>query len=71
MKKNLPERLALVRHLLDVLRRQPGRQDARVLGVKIIDDESEMAVAVAQVVRLGAALVDGELHLERRSLPRM
>ncbi len=58
------EGLAVVGHLLDVLGREALAQDARPLGVEIVDDESEMPVARPGLVGLGAALVDGELELE-------
>src|SRR6185436_16013234 len=66
--EELPERLAFVRHLLEVLRRQAGGQHARMLARKIFDDEGHVPVAVTKRIRLGATLVDGKFDLEWRIL---
>ncbi len=58
------ERLAVVRHRLDVFRLIAGRDDAGPLGFEIVDDEGDMTVAVAKLVWLGAILVDRQLDLE-------
>src|SRR6056297_1943058 len=36
-----------------------------VLGLEILDEHGQMAIAIAKVIRLGAALVHGQLDLER------
>ena len=55
--------------VLEVAQR-PGRQllalEPRVFGVDIVDDDGEMAVAVAQRVGLLAIEIDGQFDLERR-----
>ena len=58
------EQRAVAVELDDPARGEAGGLEAGVLGVEIVDDEGDVAVAVAEVVGLGAALVDGELDLE-------
>src|SRR5687767_5555 len=36
----------------------------RVLGIDVVDDERDMPVAIAELVGLSPALVDGQLELE-------
>jgi hypothetical protein len=52
---------AVAVELDDVAGFQPGRLEARMLGIEITDGKGDMAVAGAQVIRLGGALVDGQL----------
>ena len=42
------------------------RRHPRMFGVEIVDGESDMAIAGAELVGLGAAVIDGQLDLERR-----
>ena len=58
------EQRAVAVELDDLARRQPGRLEAGVLGVEVVDDEGDVAVAVAERIGLGPPLVDGELDLE-------
>src|SRR5206468_11002456 len=55
--------------MLEVAQR-PGREilarESRMFGVDIIDDDSKMAVAVAQRIGLLAIEIDGQFDLERR-----
>ena len=43
---------------------EPEALEAAVLGLEVVDDDREVAVAVAERVGLGAAVVDGQLDLE-------
>ena len=47
-------------------RAEARRREPRMLGVDIIDRHGKMAVAVAEIVGLGPALVDRQFELERR-----
>src|SRR6056297_2034109 len=38
--------------------------EAGVFGLEILDEDGQMAIAIAKVIRLGAALVDGQFDLE-------
>src|SRR6056297_2731987 len=53
--------LAAGRELDDLAGREAGLGEAGVLGLEVVDREGEMAIAVAEVVGLGLALVDGQL----------
>jgi hypothetical protein len=55
---------ALALEFLDVGRIEPLLLEAAVLGVQVADRKGDVAVAVAMLIRLLAALVDGELDLE-------
>src|SRR6202048_3746008 len=55
--------------MLEIAQR-PGRQffplEARMLGIEIIDDDGEMAIAVARNVRLRSSEIHREFEFERR-----
>src|SRR3954451_10953414 len=56
---------AIVVQRLDVPGRGARVHHALTLGVEIVDDDGQVAMAVAELVRLGPAMVDGEFDLER------
>src|SRR5579871_4028052 len=58
--------LSVAVELDDLARVEALSLEAAMLGVQIVDDEGDMAVAVAERVGLRAALVDRQLHLEGR-----
>ena len=58
------QRAAVVAELADRVGGEAGGGEAGVLGVEVADGEGEVAVAVAEGIGRGAALVDGELDLE-------
>jgi hypothetical protein len=58
------EERAVALEILDRPRVEAGPDQPTVLGVEVVRHESDVAVAVAEGVGLGAALVDGELDLE-------
>src|ERR1700742_2861675 len=47
---------------------RPGRQSCRfqplMLRLERIDDHRDVSISIAEIVRLGSALLDGELELE-------
>jgi hypothetical protein len=45
-------------------RGKPGICEARVFGIDVSDGKGEVAIAIAQIVRLGPAFVDGEFQFE-------
>jgi hypothetical protein len=57
---------AIAVELDDIAGLQPGGFEPRMFGVQIIHREGDMAIAVAEVIGLGSALVDGQLELEIR-----
>src|ERR1700750_1389040 len=58
------QRLAVVLEVAQRSRRQLLAPEARVFGIDVVDHDGEMAVAVAERVRLLAIEIDGELDLE-------
>ncbi|CDX26349.1 hypothetical protein MPLSOD_100340 [Mesorhizobium sp. SOD10] len=58
----------VVVELDDPLRIETERADPVVLAVEIGDRDGEMAVSVTKRIGLGAPLVHGQFHLERRTL---
>src|SRR5262245_44946544 len=58
------EELAVAEKLLDRIGIELFRSEAHVLGAEIVDHESNMAVAIAERVRLLAAVIDSELQFE-------
>src|SRR5271170_5687989 len=57
---------ALAMEFLDRIDIDPRCRHARMFGLEGVDGESDMAITGAQFVRLGAAVIDRQLHLERR-----
>src|SRR6056297_769775 len=62
--EELADKLAVGGEFHDLAGAEALGGEARVLGVEVLDQHGEVAVAIAEVIGLGAALVDGEFHLE-------
>ena len=60
------EGLAIVLEISERTSFEALAHETRVFRVDIVDHDGQMAVAVAQVVRLAPVLVDGEFEFERR-----
>src|SRR5277367_403589 len=57
---------ALAMEFLDRIEIDPRCRHARMFGFEGVDGESDMAITRAQFVRLSAAVIDRQLHFERR-----
>ena len=58
------QRPAVVLEFAQRPRRQFLALEPRVFGIDVVDDDSEMAVAVAERIGLGAIEIDGQFDLE-------